>query len=308
MKAALILSIACANLLAQNGVLGPVAGWVWDFEKTSMRPVLGIPGASILGDKFDGGVRLSLAVSDQKRYVVGIGATDAQVYLIGARGGSARLLEEIPAGASRIYLSPSGDQAVFAYERRMIVVSGLPEAPTIQSEIYYGAEGAPSTVAVNDGARLILAAYPSGRSIMAYNGTGNRWRMNYEGEVRSLAFADSSTNVVIADDTGVRLVRNAAGNAEFSLLWEGDARAASISSDSKNAVVLSKQAQVFVVNLETGGVRALECSCEPTTVSRLAGGAVFRLNEGGSRPLWMVDLTGAQPRAVFVPADAKTEE
>lgn len=312
MKPASILFVAASTLFGQSAIQGPVTGWIWDQQSVAVRPVLGIPGASVLGSGLDTGVTFSKAVSDQRSYLLGIGAEDQQVYLQTLRAtGPAQLLKDMPAGAERIVLSPSGDSAIFYYgaSLKLALVAGLPGNPRLVREIELSAEGEPSRMAVNDGASTVLLAYPADRSTLVVDAEGNRWKLNHDGAVQSLAFADHSSDALIADDTGVWLIRNVSGSPEERAVMEGGALHANLSATRNRVVAVFANGLVKVADLgDANTVRTLECGCEVTTLSRMAGGSVFRLNETGDQPLWLVDLNGDEPRALFVPADLRTDQ
>jgi len=49
----------------------------------------------------------------------------------------------------------------------------------------------------------------------------------------------------------------------------------------------------------------LVCACQPTQLSSLAGGSVFRVNTLYAGPLWTVDVSPTAPQLLFVPAIGK---
>lgn len=310
MKLASVL-LTASSLFAQDAIQGPVTGWLWDHQNEAMRPVLGIPGASILGANLESGVTLAKAASDQRSYSLGIGAEDRQAYLQLFRSKEpAQWLKSVPAGADRFVLSPSGDSAIFYYADsvKLALVTGLPANPRLVREIELTAEGEPASFAVNDGATVMLLAYPADRTTLVVDSDGNRWKLNRDGAVQSLTFADQSSDALIADDRGVWLIRNVNGSPEERQLFEGDTAYAAVSADRRHVVAAARNGRIHVIALDGTDVRTLECACEPTRLTRMAGGSVFQLNEAGDHPVWLVDLNSAEPRTVFVPADAKGDQ
>jgi hypothetical protein len=79
------------------------------------------------------------------------------------------------------------------------------------------------------------------------------------------------------------------------------------SQDNKWAIVANGgDAGVLRVDLTTGTPAAkVLCACQPSQLTSLAGGGVFRVNALYGGPVWTVDLTPATPQLLFVPAIAK---
>lgn len=305
MKQAAILFLAASALLAQSPVDGPVTGWVWDSSHGAIRPILGLPGASVLGNGVDGGVIFSKAVTNQRNYVIGIGGEGAQAYLLRLRGESqAELLPSVAAGVSRVVLSPSGDSAVLVYEetRKLVVLSGLPDAITEPREIQWNE--IPSALAISDHASYLAAASENG--VVIIDRDGNRWNPGQERAAASLAFLDGSSDLLVADEAGVWLVRNVQ-NPERTLLFDQPARAVASTRDRGQVVAITTDAKLRVIDMATHASRELQAPVEPAKLARLSG-AVFGINESGSEPLWLLDLQGTEPRTVFVPADPKSTD
>jgi hypothetical protein len=69
--------------------------------------------------------------------------------------------------------------------------------------------------------------------------------------------------------------------------------------------------RIFVANAQPAGVVSLSltggdpatqpCACKIAGLERMAGGSVFRLNEAGGGPVWLLDAAAASMRMVFVP-------
>lgn len=304
MKPFAILFLAASALLAQNPVEGPVTGWVWDSNRSAIRPVLGIPGASVLGEGVDAGVVFSNAVA-ARGYSIGIAAEGGQAYLVRANSqGRAELMQTIPAGASRIVLSPGGDSAAFLYEDpgKLVVVDGLPSIGSEPRE--YNLGGVPSALALADGGAFLAATLDN--TVLILDRDGNRWNAGQDRAANALAFLDASNDLLIGDESALWLLRNVR-NPERSLLAETAVRAVSATVDRAYALAVDGNSKLQLIHLASRTVRELETPVEPALLSRLAGN-VFRINDSGTEPMWLVDLSTSEPRTVFVPADPKPAE
>ncbi|MBI3680378.1 MAG: hypothetical protein HY235_08270 [Acidobacteria bacterium] len=309
MKHPWLILLASAALYGQSSVQGPVLGWVWDASREAVRPVQGIPGSSLLGPSVDVGMAVAasaiarnsaiLVDRDQRRaFAVDLAATAVLKQL------------DVPPGAGRIMMSPNGSAAVFEYteSRQAVLVSGLPEHPVVRQILHLDAEGMPAAWAVRDDASGVLAAYAEQGFVLAFDLEGNRWKLNHEGAVRSLAFLDRSADALLAAENGVWLVSDVMGNAEARLLYAAPAQAVAATADRRFALVVEAGvASLVTIRLEDGVTTGIACACEPKLLDRM-GSAVFRVNELSDQPLWLLDLSHAAPRMVFVPAETKSQE
>jgi len=79
------------------------------------------------------------------------------------------------------------------------------------------------------------------------------------------------------------------------------ATAVAFSSDGHSLLVASPAGQtVTALDLADGTRTAIGCACAPTNLA--AVGNLFRLNEFGGDPLWLLDTQQGPARIVFVPA------
>lgn len=268
---------------AAGQIRGPMLGWVWDSQKESIRPVLGIAGSSVLGK----GLELGFAVKEP----------------------ASRRLEGAAAGADRIVPSPRGTAAIlwYAETKKLAVVSGLP-ANAVVRETDLSTENAPGAMAVSDDGGLMLVAYPDARAVAAVDAEGNRWRLPKEASLNGIAFLEGSRDALLAAEEGVFLVRDVAGSIEVRLVWEGPASAV-VSLDRQRALAVDGSAQTIVeVRLDSSLTRSASCPCSPTGLSRMNPSGVFRLNEVSRAPLWLVEVRESGLRTVFVPPDASDPE
>jgi hypothetical protein len=140
--------------------------------------------------------------------------------------------------------------------------------------------------------------------VRLFDGDGNQWNLNHSEAAVYAAFLEGRHDAVLAGPTGAYLVREANANASVEKLWEGDAVAAVV--EGNTAIVAERNGGLLAVDLRNNETRRLECACTPVTLVRMSP-SVYRVHELAEGPLWLVDLNGSTPRAVFVPADAKPE-
>ncbi|MBV6432774.1 MAG: hypothetical protein IANPNBLG_02918 [Bryobacteraceae bacterium] len=296
------LTLTAAALFAQNSVRGPVVGWVYDSASASVRSVLGIPGASTMGA---GPSASRAAIAGNRGYAISINGENHQPALLDLRTGESKDLDAAP-GAAAATWSASGGVAAITYpgENKLILMKGFPEEPAVALTLDLASEGMPQSLSIADDGEGLLAVYDSG--VLVFDGAGNRWKLNFEAQAREASFLEGSHDALIAADGGVWLVSDATAGASSRRVWEGNAVSAAASSNRNLALIVNDGGGIVAVNLKTGEARTVDCGCAATTLSRMSQG-VFRISELNNGPLWLVDLNGQDPRAVFVPADVRSE-
>jgi hypothetical protein len=310
--------LALAFLPAQGQnvqrIEGPVLGFSVD-QAAGIRPVLGIPGAATLGPAVISATGLAgVTLSPARDYALGLLASGREVVVVkNLRATAGASILDVAPGPARIAISPSGDAAVLYYAEtaRIQVLAGLPESPSVSWSLdLSGLSGDPAALAVSDGGGAVLIA-PAGQPAavwLATQGVGQRLLYTAAGSP-SLAFLVGSLDAAIADGAAgvVVLVRDPAGEPQVTQIGgqsEGVSHPLAIAAAQDNG-------RVFVANAQPAGVVSLSltgedpatqpCACTPTGLERMAGGSVFRLNEPGGGPIWLLEAAGASMRVVFVP-------
>ena len=314
------LVLAASALPAQQGRLsGPVAGFVFDNSGRVLRPIQGVPGASLLGDPLSFGLDVAAAyIAPHQDSAIVVGA-DQSLHLFLLNGGAPTevSLGGIAGTPERVVFSPSGTAVALISAGSARVLTGLPNAPTLAGSVkvegaamsmtsgaHYHRVYAPSLALSDDGVYVLTIAQGSARLL------------SVQGQNRILAPAQSSAQVAFAPGghdaavvdslTGLTLIRDASGAAGTQLLAAPDEGLAvpvgvAFSQDKQTVYVASATAQsVAAFNLAGASRTAIGCACTPTTLAPM--GNLFRLTELTTGPLWVLDGAAATPRTVFVPA------
>lgn len=318
----LILSCtAAAAMFAQQGRLaGPVTGYVFDSAVRGIRPVMGVPGASMLGDRIALGYDVrTAAVSPRLDAAIAV-ADDGSVHFLRIDDGT---VSELPVAgdvlAQAVVFSPGGSAAALYSNDGIQVVTGLPGSPKLRGTIHLGAQAGRTvrgettnrvklqrlSYAVSDDGEYVLFA---GAAAVRLLGVGGEDRDLVEAANGSLvAFAPNSRDAAIADArAGVFLLKNAAGSpVRRNLAGPEMAAAASglaFGADGSNLLLTNAERAVSSFDVASGERRVISCECSPSRLTQM--GRVFRLNDAGNGPLWLFDAAAAEPRTVFVPAAA----
>jgi hypothetical protein len=293
-------------LLAQSAGVwsAPTLGYWYDSEARSLRVVRGVPGAASLDSDVPLGSKAHSATVDPgRRYAFVIPGSQEEgqstVLLIDLRTGGSRALDGALA-ASRIALSPSGSAAVLmADSGQGQVWTGLPDAPSLSREVTVGTA---SAIAISDDAQMIAVARDTGLYLIgegeAQLAAGDSFSaLAFQRDSHTLAAADRGSNQVL-------LFREGAEAATLAGAPEGVAEPLALSfSGSGERLLIANRAgkSVLVIDVASKRVTPLACDCEPSTMARAQGDAVFQVSEPFDKQIFFIDADAAEPRlfAVF---------
>jgi len=320
------LALAAGSMLtAQQGSLsGPVAGFIYDSSGRALRPIQGVPGASLIGDPINLGLDLTAAYVSPRQDSAFVVSADGALHFF--RLNSAGPVEASLSGISfvpqRVVFSPSGTAAALFTPGKAQVFQGLPSAPALAGSITLpGSAGLQSSPAATSRSRqrnpsaADFALSDDGVYLLGVSG-GSVRLLSVNGQNRSLvpagagslvAFAPGGHDAAVLDPAaGLLLIRDAAGAASVQTMAQPDESLASaagigFSQDGAKLYVASSAARgVVIFNLSASSRSTASCSCTPSTLVPM--GSLFRLNEFSSGPLWLLDTGTAGPRIIFVPA------
>jgi hypothetical protein len=320
------LALAAASVLAaqQGSLAGPVAGLIYDNSSRALRPIQGIPGASLFGDPLNLGVNLTAAYVSPRQDSAFVAAADGSLHFFRftAAGPAEASLSGISFTPQRVVFSPSGSAAALFTPGKVHVFQGLPGAPTLSATVSLPSAPAMQPSAAAPGGARMRTSSPAAEFALSDDGvyllnvsSGNLRILSVNGENRNLgaaaagslvAFGPGHSAAVLDPTAGLELIRDAAGTAGMQPVAPIDDSLASaaglaFSQDGASLYVASAGAQgVVAFNIAAGTRTAVTCNCSPTTLVPMGG--LFRLTEPGSVPLWIFDAAAAQPRIVFVPA------
>jgi DNA-binding beta-propeller fold protein YncE len=314
-------------LVGQQGTLaGPVTGFVFDASGRVLRPIQGIPGASLLGNTVSFGFDLAAVyVSPHQDSALVVGADQSLHFFLLNQGAPTEVsMGGISGVPERVVFSPSGTSAALFSSGTARVLTGLPNAPALVGSFHVpanrqtaparpGAAGsrhmsASQALALSDDGIYMLSVAEGSARLLSIHGQN---RSLFPAQADALvAFAAGGHDAAVMDSvTGLTLVRDAAGNAGTQVLAAPDEGLAgpaglAFSPDETTLYVASATAQsVVAFNLAAASRTTIGCSCTPTTLVPL--GNLFRLTELTGAPLWLLD-GGLSPRTVFVPARVAT--
>ena len=299
--------LAACSLYGQAGKLAaPSLGFVFDPSAHALRRIQGIPGAALVGAPVDFGFAVSAAyVAPRLDSVFVMAASDGRAHLFRLTADAPLELAVDSLGAPlRVVFSPSGSAAALYSPGSVQVIKGLPDAPAVSATIsslhrnLRVRRTLPDTLAISDDGAYLL--YGTGGPIELIGVAGNS-RQIMAGALA--AFAPGGHDAAVISSGKLILFQDIAGAAtERSFDAIETPSALGFSPDGQKLFVASATGRaVTTIQVATGDRSALACDCAPSALIPM--GSVFRLNELGSEPLWLLD-TASERGLVFVPAPA----
>jgi len=314
-----LVSLLLPALVAGATIQGPELGFVFDSAKGELRPILGIPGAAVLGQPLALGVDLRrVAISPLEDYVLAVAGehNQAMVFAMGHAALTPVMVQGADRGADQIVISAGGKAAALYYKagNRIEVVTGLPAAPKVGSELYLSAGQTLTALAVGDDGHTVLAG--AGAKVFQVAAGGEVPVLAELGHVTAITIPAAGT-ALIADSghNQIHRVRGIGAGIEADVIAgpkDGIATpvAVAVSHDGSKAFVANaKSGSVSIIDLKAEtAIRSIACACKLSGLDRLAGHDTFRLTEFSSRPMWMLDAGGTETRVLFVPAELESNE
>lgn len=324
MKSFLLLILATAILPApsapaadpQSQIGAPVLGYVFDPAVKGIRPVIGIPGASIIGNPLDRGFSVASAViSPRQDFAIATVADNAAVRILMLQPGNfhSQILAAVAGVPQKIIFSPSG-QTAGLYQQdqaKLQIFTQLPEEPALAHEIdLTGLTGDLLSAAVSDDGDLALIL--TGDQVnsilwLSYAGTGPV-QLQVPSATSAISFRSGSHDAVLATRDGqIDLLQNLSSGLDLLVLAPPDERTADpvavqFSPDGARAYVVTQQGMVAEFGIQSQGATFLSCGCKPSGLSPLRSPMLMRLNEISDGPLMLLDTALSEPRIWFVPA------
>lgn len=293
---------------------GPQLGYLWVDSDKTLRPILGVTGASQVGQSVVPAGVYTGATASATAGIAVLQDTDGGFDLLTLPSGSPVSLGlTLPAGA-RIRLSPAATTALVYTPgaTAAALITGLPSAPAAHS---ITAPGAIADSAVSDtGAASFEYAQGSSSFSVAIMASGGRSTpvatvkstggLNFLPGRDDLLFADAAAN-------SLTLIRSATTTPSTALIQTAQLlqgpTAVGVSGSGRWALVVNSAANsatqsLVRVDLSTLTSTAVSCSCKPTLASTLADDGAFRVTDAATGPNWIVDAAPTTPRLLFIPA------
>ena len=295
-----LVSMIAGGVWAQS-VQPPAIGYVYDASRQGVRSVTGIMGSARAGEVF-GPILQKGVVSSLGGYAVGISGDGSSVLLLKLQSRESSFLMSA-AKFGMALLSPQGSAAalVSADGMRVDVWKDLSSSARLDNSVSgWGIDE--KVLAVNDAGDVVVTS--DGSNLFAYEG-GTQKQLFHGRKIESAAFVPNSRHLLAADSEEAKLylLRDLLQLSVLANVATPGALNATV--DGKQALVVTG-ARVVSIRIADGLVETAECSCEPSAVELFGGEALFRLTDGSSGPIWLID--GRNLQTAFVPKPEVSNE
>ncbi len=320
---AILFVAGCGSSSIKSGLTGPGGtstpggtdvskgaelGLVWNTSDSTLRELVGVPGATRLGPPlFPSG-----------SYVTGAFAAQSQTALLIDPKGNLSVMtlpSQQPvtlvgslAPSSQIAFSPHGAYAaIFASgSTSILLVTGLPQSPGAST---VNSPTAIQAATVSDAGTLLVAASAgkTGVTVTSTTANGSRTPLATLGGFGGMNFVPGSEDALVADSSVNTVARYHNGTATTlanSANGVNQPFAVAASQDGHWAVAAGR-ADGSLLRIDLTGVTQpaqSACACSPTQLSALGGNAVFELAQPGSVPGWLIQADSPTARVLFIPA------
>lgn len=289
---------------------GTQLGYFWNKGDQTLRPVLGIPGSSQIGQSVvPAGVYSTAAASSASETAVLI-EPDGSLDIIALPSGTPAHLTNIVPLTAQIRFAPGGQSALLFNPGSVTLtlltnITATPTATTITST------SAVLDAAIGDsGSVAIASASSSGTGIQVRSKAGAITTVANVSTLGGVSFA-AADDLLLADTTTntLTLIHNASTAPAPSLVPTAallkSPIALAVAPNGRWAVV-ANGAEASVVNIDLTAATPplrIACSCTPALVVPLSGSGTFRVTGPSSdSPMWAIDAGNSTPRAFFIPA------
>jgi hypothetical protein len=310
-----LLAVTGSLAWAQSGsVAGPSAGYLYDPGAQVVRQIRGIAGAATLGDPVDFGMPMMRAQISSRGDFAAVTAADGALHLFRLANGAATELAQTRQGAVQAvaFFSPTGSAMALYRTDGVQVWRGLPDAPevaftsAIRTVLFAAITSASNhriipggLIAVSDDGSVMLHSADGSVAVVTANGT--RKLADTKGPV-AIAFAPKGHDAAVVAGGTLSLYKDVTGASTRQDIPNMSAIAGVAFSVDGARVLMAGLRAVTVLDRATGQAQPLQCDCQIGGLAPM--GSMFRLNEMGAGPVWLVDVSEAEPKLIFVPARA----
>jgi hypothetical protein len=322
-----VLCVVIASfLMAPLGfgqIEGATLGFTTDLDGSAIRPIPGVPGAAIVGDRveFESQFR-GAVVSSGQNYAISVGMGNQQVQWIDltTENPIIRPIDGTRPNPDSILLSASGTAAGIYYDEAKTVqmIWGLPGSPVVMHEFdTAGIPGRATMMAVSDDGGFALIKSVDGDNVTAwvFDPSGASWPLPLDRPSAAAFFPAHSGNgrdAIVTDDATQTAywIRDLGGSAiRVPVITVDSDRSFSsvvVSEDSRRAFLADDYGTVATLDLQTHFAGWANCACHPLGFDRLKGNSIYGLKGPTGEPMKALDASLPEPRILTIPSKPQT--
>jgi len=308
---------ALATPLQTEGFRGPILGFTPNSVGSVIWPILGIAGASRLGDRLVLDTEIHGAIISPKQdYALAVRIADARPVLI-------HLADDPPATSAVLSMDIAADlfgisttgsaAAIYNNDSKLIrVIGGLPDAA---EQIYQfdvsDLPGSLNQISLSDDGTIVLVKFTAAEGdfrFRGYDSSGATWDLPVGRPSAAVFFANSHDAAVTDDSTQTVFVIGDLARTAVQLplvsavgILNGFS-AVAVSADNQQVFAAdANTGKVMIIDVETHTFVPVSCDCLLSGLARLTGNSMFRLNEVSREALKVLDASSGEPRIVVTP-------
>lgn len=296
----------------------PVAGYVATGSPRTLRPILGTPGALVIGEAMPGiQAHDFLAVSPaQNLILIGDPGAGLKWAPLGPDGiGAEKAIPGGLAGASLAAFNPSGSVAAIgsAGSRNVQVITGLGDSPQVSFEFAIPAnEGALRSLAVSEDGQTVVTGTSDGHSgfvRLARKGVDSSLLVQ-AGDPAVIRFLDRAGQLLVADPvrnqaTLFNISQPDAETRVFPGLDRENSGAlddAWLSKDGRALLLIHSGASLIqAIDLTNGAATVSSFPPAALDAGRLAGSEMSVRTSPDGQAVWLVEFNGVEPVSRYIP-------
>jgi hypothetical protein len=232
---------------------------------------------------------LRIAASASRNYVL-VCATDTGVVSVYQPETGLTPVDGAGIAPDSIVLSPGGSAAAlwFSSINQVQIVTGLPDAPSIRQLDTSFLGASPDALALSDDGAWLSGIWLTG--VYAFGPNGEVNRLPIEDQVTTLAFFQSTHDIVAASNAGLLKVTGIGSFVQVSTLavfTDSPSAAVAVTRDNKIVVAVDRNGFITAVQIESGAAATTNCGCSPEGLFAI-GPSAFRLTglQGGAFKLF----------------------
>jgi hypothetical protein len=292
---------------------GPQLGYLWLDSDRTLRPILGVAGASQIGQSLVPASTYVGAASNAGANIAVLQDTDGSFDLMRLPSGSPESLSiKLPTGAA-VRISPSAATALLYTPgtSAATLITNLLSTPQSQTVKFAG----PIVDSAVSDTGAVAAEYSQGSSLAlsVISASGRAVQLASLGATGGLSFLPGRDDLLFADSAAnsATLVRSVTSAPASSLVQTGSLlkspSALGVSGSGRWALVVNNTANsatqtIVRIDLNTLTTVSVSCSCKPTEAAVLTDEGAFRVTNVNSGANWIIDASTTSPRTLFIPA------
>lgn len=296
----------------QTNVQAPLSGLV--FDGSAVRPILGLPGASQMGDAIGLGFRpAAAAFSFANNYGLAIDSNRGTVVLLrGVRSGQivTSVLGSTTAGDVRIGAAGTAAVLVSEGDSTFQMIQGLPDHPTFSQAMPYSGVPPLTALDVDAAGSNILAAFSDGvrGEVDRFDAAGTKHFITAAVAPSAVEFINGGHDAAIADSGAnqILIVRDIQGAQEQVVAASGADLNGDLSMSVWNSLLLvgsSGSQKLFEIDLTQLAVKGtFQLSVAPTRIDPLNDSDVFLISDFTSHPIYVIRMADS-PSTFFIPGN-----